>query len=47
MSLGSGNSFSKSTKTVSSVRRIINKILNELWDFRNINWESDTANWDD
>ena len=47
MPLGSGNSFGKSTKTVSKLRRIFKKILNELWDFRNKNWNSGNETWDD
>jgi len=47
MPLGNSNSFGKRTKTVSKIRRVLKKVLDELWDFRNNNWNSGNQTWDD
>ena len=47
MGLGSGNSFGKKIKSVGKLRRIVKKILTELWDFGNKNWNAGNDKWDD
>ncbi|BAQ92643.1 hypothetical protein [uncultured Mediterranean phage uvMED] len=47
MALGNSNNNVKRFKHITKIRTIIKKFTDELWDFKNINWNSLNSNWDE
>ena len=47
MALGNSNNNASRLKSVTKIRTIIKKFTDELWDFKNINWNILNSEWDE